>query len=109
MKRFIALFLIIGMIASVSGCATACRDGQKVTQILQSIVTDAQAVLVVLSATVPIPPQAQLVIAAAQTAINMANAAMKSACPSVTDIQNVQNQMNQTMTMFKTSGMTLKK
>ena len=108
MKRFIALFLIIGMIASVSGCATACRDGQKVTQILQSIVTDAQAVLVVLSATVPIPPQAQLVIAAAQTAINMANAAMAKACPTIDDVNTVQSQMNQTSDMLKASGLKLK-
>ncbi len=109
MKKLFALMIIVAFAMALgAGCPMACKDGAKVTQALQSIVTDAQAIIVVLSATVPIPPAAQLVIAGAQTAINMANAAMAKACPTVDDINAVQNQMNQTMLEFKTSGLKVK-
>ena len=108
-KKGFALVILLSFILAIgAGCQTACKDGAKVTQILQAIVTDAQAVIAVLSATVPIPPQAQLVIAAAQTAINMANAAMAKACPTIDDVNTVQSQMNQTSDMLKASGLKLK-
>lgn len=101
MKKIVAILL---MVCFMFGCATACKDGAKVMAILQKIVDEAQAVIIVVNVP-PLTAKAQAIIAAAQLAITMATAAMQKACPTLDDIAAVQGQMANTMTMYKDAKM----
>lgn len=99
MKKLMAILAIVALLC---GCATICTNGSKIMKILQAIVTDAQVILAA-------SPTGSAVAVAAQRAIDVAQAAMVKACPTLSDVQAAQDAASHTFTLIQANDMKIKK
>jgi hypothetical protein len=100
MKKIIITLAILALVGAV-GCAPnsfLCVNGSKITIGLQLVISQADATIAAIEASYPglLPDSAKAIVAAAQTAKDVAAAALAKACPTVTDLTNAQGIMTST-------------
>lgn len=102
MKRKIAAIIIIAVL--MAGCTNGlfCKNKNTVIGILNGIIATAQILKTMVPATSPI-------VDLANTAINLATAALQKNCPTDADIAKAQEPLNEAMKLAQAQGLKLSK